>query len=371
MEEENPDLLFEVKKEFPEVQLPAVWLPHGVLGISNAEILVDNNKGAFGPFDGQLFIGDQGQSKIMRVALEKVNGAYQGVAFDFKSNFQSGVLRMAWGNDGSLYVGETNRGWGSAGDRTAGLERLVWTGKTPFEMKTVRAMTGGFEIEFTQAVDSALALDLDSYSGRNYIYKYHPVYGSPTINIDSLQISGVKLLPDGKTVRLKVENLKPYYVHEINVSGMKSKVTQQSVLHNMAYYTLNAIPGDKALGSNDWSTFRSSVIAAQKAKAKAKMAKKKVAKRPSPAKPSVPTFAEIEPLLTRNTCIACHQVNKKQVGPAYKDIAKRNYSVDRIVELIYSPEPANWPDYATPMAPMPQVPKADATKIARWIQSLK
>ena len=371
LEEENPDLLFEVKKEFPEVQLPAVWLPHGVLGISNAEILVDNNKGAFGPFDGQLFIGDQGQSKIMRVALEKVNGAYQGVAFDFKSNFQSGVLRMAWGNDGSLYVGETNRGWGSAGDRTAGLERLVWTGKTPFEMKTVRAMTGGFEIEFTQAVDSALALDLDSYSGRNYIYKYHPVYGSPTINIDSLQISGVKLLPDGKTVRLKVENLKPYYVHEINVSGMKSKVTQQSVLHNMAYYTLNAIPGDKALGSNDWSTFRSSVIAAQKAKAKAKMAKKKVAKRPSPAKPSVPTFAEIEPLLTRNTCIACHQVNKKQVGPAYKDIAKRNYSVDRIVELIYSPEPANWPDYATPMAPMPQVPKADATKIARWIQSLK
>lgn len=371
LEEENPDLLFEVKKEFPEVQLPAVWLPHGVLGISNAEILVDNNKGAFGPFDGQLFIGDQGQSKIMRVALEKVNGAYQGVAFDFKSNFQSGVLRMAWGNDGSLYVGETNRGWGSAGDRTAGLERLVWTGKTPFEMKTVRAMTGGFEIEFTQAVDSALALDLDSYSGRNYIYKYHPVYGSPTINIDSLQISGVKLLPDGKTVRLKVENLKPYYVHEINVSGMKSKVTQQSVLHNMAYYTLNAIPGDKALGSNDWSTFRSSVIAAQKAKAKAKMAKKKVAMKTSPAKPSVPTFAEIEPLLTRNTCIACHQVNKKQVGPAYRAIAKRNYSVDRIVELIYSPEPANWPDYATPMAPMPQVPKADATKIARWIQSLK
>jgi len=371
LEEENPDLLFEVKKEFPAVQLPAVWLPHGVLGISNAEILADNNGGAFGPFDGQLFVGDQGQSKIMRVALEKVNGAYQGVAFDFRSSFQSGVLRMAWGNDGSMYVGETNRGWGSAGDRTAGLERLVWTGKTPFEMKTVRAMTGGFEIEFTQAIDSASALDLDSYTGRSYIYKYHPVYGSPTINIDSLQISGVKLMPDGKTVRLKVENLKPYYVHEINVLGIKSKVTQQVVLHNMAYYTLNAIPTGKTLGSNDWSTFRSSVVAAQKAKAKAKTAKKKVAKKASPTKPSVPSYAEIEPLLTRNTCLACHQVNKKQVGPAYKDIAKRNYSVDRIVELIYSPEPANWPDYATPMAPMPQVPKADATKIARWIQSLK
>jgi hypothetical protein len=93
--------LYEMKKAFPEVQVPAVWLPHGVLGISNSEIL-QIPEGTFGPFAGQLLVGDQGQSKISRVFMEKVNGEYQGAAWEFRSGFQSGVLRMAWAKDGSL-----------------------------------------------------------------------------------------------------------------------------------------------------------------------------------------------------------------------------------------------------------------------------
>ena len=44
---------------------------------------------------------------------------------------------------------------------------------------------------------------------------------------------------------------------------------------------------------------------------------------------------------------------------------------DRIVQLIYTPEPKNWPEHETPMAPMPQVPKEEALKIASWINSLR
>ena len=83
------------------------------------------------------------------------------------------------------------------------------------------------------------------------------------------------------------------------------------------------------------------------------------------------SYAEIEPLLVKNTCTACHQVNKRQVGPAFTDIAKRKYSNDRIVKLIYTPEPKNWPEHETPMAAMPQVPKDEALKIAGWINSLR
>ena len=42
-----------------------------------------------------------------------------------------------------------------------------------------------------------------------------------------------------------------------------------------------------------------------------------------------------------------------------------------VVKLIYNPNPENWPGYATEMPPMPQVPKADALKIAGWINSLR
>ena len=368
VEDEDPDFLFAAQQKFSEIKLPAVWLPHGILGISNSEILVDESKGEFGPFSGQLFVGDQGQSKIMRVALEKVKGEYQGVAFDFRAGFQSGVLRMSWGGDGSMYVGETNRGWGSAGTQNAGLERLLWTGETPFEMKTVRAEPDGFTIEFTQAVDRASAEDLSAYDGRSFIYKYHAVYGSPTVNEAKLAIKGVKVSEDGRSVRVVIDNPRQYYIHELNVGGIKAADGGQGVLHPFAYYTLNNIPEGEKLPESEWITKRS-----EKPATAAPTTLSGSTASASPDNPgattNAPTFALIEPLLVKNTCSACHQAEQRQVGPAFKDIAKREYSNEKIVELIYNPQPQNWPDY-TPMAPMPQVPKEEALQIARWINSL-
>ena len=107
------------------------------------------------------------------------------------------------------------------------------------------------------------------------------------------------------------------------------------------------------------------------AEEKPKVAAKPAAKPATPAATAIPSEAEIKTLLAKNTCTACHTTDKKVVGPAFKDVAKRNYSAEKIVELIYNPQPQNWPDYATPMAPMPQVPKDQALKIANWINSLK
>ena len=81
--------------------------------------------------------------------------------------------------------------------------------------------------------------------------------------------------------------------------------------------------------------------------------------------------AEAQTLLTKNTCIACHNKEKKIIGPAFREIAKRNYSNKRIVELIYKPEPSNWPDYPIPMAALPNVPRGEAFKLAAWINSLQ
>ncbi len=360
IDEKNPNFFFSVKKDFPEVRLPAVWLPHGVLGISNSEIISDDTDGKFGPFAGQVFVGDQGQSKITRVVMEKVKGEFQGVAFDFKSGFQSGVLRMNFGHDGSMYVGLTNRGWGSAGTATAGFQHLMWTGKVPMEMKTVSAMPDGFEIEFTYPVDKNTAEDLASYNGRSYIYKYHPVYGSPTVNEEKLAIKGVKVSADGLKVRVVIDNLRPYYLHEIMVAGIRSK-DGLPVLHSTAYYTLNNIPDGAKLPVSELIMKRST--SAKPAAIKNTTTKTTVSSK-------APTYAEIEPLLVKNTCTACHQTSKRQVGPAFTDIAKRKYSNDRIVQLIYNPEPKNWPEHETPMAPMPQVPKDEALKIAKWINSL-
>ena len=344
---------YEMKKFIPQLQLPAVWLPHGILGISTSEI-VKIPEGVFGPFENQLLVGDQGQSKIARVFMEKVNGEYQGCAWDFRSGFRSGIVRLAWANDGSLFVGETNRGWGSAGDANDGLQRLAWNHRIPFEMRTVKAMPDGFEIEFTKPVDKKYAEDISSYNVESYIYKYHAVYGSPPVNTQKCPIKGVKVSADGMTARIIVSNLRPYYIHIITLEGIRDKEDAYSLVHPTAYYTLNNIPNGPKLSLKEVST---------------KNTVKAVAARTTGTTGTY-TYAQVKPLLTKYTCLACHNADKKQVGPAYIDVAKRNYSIDKILQLIKNPQPQNWPGYSTPMAPMPQVPVADARKIAAWINSL-
>lgn len=360
--------LMDVKKKIPELRLPAVVLPHGIQGISNSEI-VPVPEGSFGPFAGQLLVGDQGQSKIMRVVLEKVKGEYQGVSFDFRSGFQSGVLRMAWAKDGnSLFIGETNRGWGSAGEANEGLQRLTWNGKIPFEMRNIKAMPDGFEIEFTQPVSRKSAEDLASYSVESFTYKYHSVYGSPMVNIAKCPVKGVKVSEDGLKARIIVDSLRLDYVHNITLEGVREKDHSYSLIHPTGYYTLRNLPEGEKLALSQASTYNSSKVAVAAKPAPAKPAAATAAK---PAGAKAPVYEEVKPLLAKYTCNACHNADKRQVGPAFKDIAKRKYTGEQILKLLANPKPQNWPDYATEMPPMPQVPRADGLKIAAWINSLR
>lgn len=237
--------LYDIAKEVPGLKSPAIWLPHGIFGISTSGFVYDSTQGNFGPFENQLLVADQGQSKIMRVSLEKIDGQYQGVVFGFREGFSSGILRLAWGNDNSLFAGMTSRGWSSTGRQLYSLERLVWTGKIPFEMKTVKAMPDGFEIEYTMPIDKATAEDVTSYKITGFNYKYHATYGSPVINNKQYAIRGVVVSADGLKARLVIDSLRLGDIHEIVAEGVRS-TNGKSLLHNTGYYTLNAIPtGEK------------------------------------------------------------------------------------------------------------------------------
>ena len=233
--------MYRAREDLGNVKLPAVWFPHGILGISTAAIIADRTDGAFGPFAGQLLVSDQGQSKIMRVALEKVEGEYQGVVFPFREGFGSGLLRLNFGADNALYAGQTARGWAATGGEEFALERLKWTGKTPFEMYAVKAAADGFTVTFTKAVDPA-SVKPANFELQNFTYIYHHNYGSPVVDIKPNTVSGATLQPDGKTVKLTVDGLRPGYIYEIKVRNVKG-ADGESLLHDFGYYTLNAIPG--------------------------------------------------------------------------------------------------------------------------------
>ncbi len=356
--EEIPDNnlpMFEAAKKVKNLKLPAVWFPHAIMGISTSDIIQDTTKGRFSPFPGQYFVADQGQSKVMRMYLEKVNGVYQGFCINYREGFQSGILRERFGLDGSMFVGMTSRGWGSTGKADFGLQRLVWNGLTPFEIHEIHAKSDGFEISFTQPVDVKSVKNAASYALRSYIYEYHHQYGSPIINVKDLKIKGISVSADKKTVRISLDGIRQFYIHEFVLKGIMNE-EGEPLLHETVYFTLNQIPAGDKLALNESTKI---------VEAKAEVEVKEVG-----GKKELVSEAQVMALLKKHTCLACHAKDKKVVGPSYEDIAKRGYTNKQILDLVYKPNPQNWPDYATEMAPMSHIPAKDVLKIAGWINSL-
>lgn len=241
--------LHEIAEGIPHFKLPAVWFPHGIMGVSTSDMLFDRTGGSFGPFTGQMFVGDQGHSKVMRVFLEKVEGEYQGACFPFMDGFSSGVFRMKWGSDHAMYVGMTSRGWNSVGPESYGLQRLRWTGKTPFEIKTIKARPDGFLLEFTQPVDVAPASVPAAYSVVSFTYHYWSRYGSKVLNQRDCMVHEVHVAPDRMSARLVVHGMRKGYIHEIKAQGVRS-AQGETLWHDHGYYTLNNVPGGKIAGAS-------------------------------------------------------------------------------------------------------------------------
>jgi glucose/arabinose dehydrogenase len=228
------------EKDFKQ---PAIWFPYDRMGRSASDIELDATGGAFGPFENQLFVGDQYAATIMRVDLEHVGGAYQGVCFPFLKELDSGVNRLRFGPDGSLFVGMTNRGWWSYGARPWGLQRIVYTGVLPFEMLTVRAKPDGFVVRFTEPVNPATATALDSWSVGSFTHHRWEPYGSPEIEFQAHAVSRITVAEDRLSARLIIPGIRAGYVHEIHATGVRN-LHGKPLLHADAYYTLNRIPAE-------------------------------------------------------------------------------------------------------------------------------
>lgn len=234
--------IMEEAKTLLELEPTAIMFPYKKMGQSASGIACDMTGGAFGPFETQLFVGDQTQSTVMRVFLEQVDGHYQGACFPFKEGFGSGSLALRLSDNGKLFVGSTNRGWGSTGRKPYALERLDWTGKIPFEIHEMRVRHDGFELTFTQPVDEASANDPASYELGTYTYIYQSSYGSPEVDHSKPKITDITVGADGKSVRLVVDGLKIGHVHELHTKGLRSAKEKLPILHPVAYYTLNYLP---------------------------------------------------------------------------------------------------------------------------------
>lgn len=90
---------------------------------------------------------------------------------------------------------------------------------------------------------------------------------------------------------------------------------------------------------------------------------------------AAPAYAneEAEKLAQQNACTACHAIDNKRVGPAYKDVAEKyagqEDAVATLKESIKNGGKGKWGQ--TPMPAQPQLSDEQLTLLAEWVLSLK
>jgi hypothetical protein len=232
------------KERVKELAPYAVIFPYIRMGRSITGFTVDNSKGKFGPFAGQMFLGDYTLSIIMRATTEQVNGVWQGACYPFREGLSTGILNVAFTPGGHLVCGGTNRGWPVRGVKPFALERLEWNGKMPFEIHQITIEPDGFTIGFTKPVDVATGNDAKSYKIGTFTHPYHGAYGGPEIEQTKPEIKSVLLSDDGKVAKVVLSKMIRGHVYDFDLGLLQSR-DKDKLLHRNAYYTVNEIPAAK------------------------------------------------------------------------------------------------------------------------------
>ena len=224
----------------------AVLFPQGIMANSPSQPLVDMTNGKFGPFSGQLFVGEINRDRILRVMLEKVDGEFQGACIPFIDGHGLRVAnnRLAFAPDGSLWIGQISfGGWIEGG---SGIQRIVFTGNAPMDVYTMSLTRSGFDLTFTQPVDPATGTSPVNYKIRRYRYEYKKkpieegVDVSTQVDVQDVAVTKAQLSKDGKKISLIIDGLKPGFIYELKLGDIKSPAGQP-LANKLICYTLNKL----------------------------------------------------------------------------------------------------------------------------------
>lgn len=246
MKPDSPELKF--KNWDYKIRKGAVWLPHGKLANSPGHPAWETTGGKFGPYGGQMFIGDQTLSTMLRVHTEKLRGTDQGCVIPFARGLHAGAMRPCFLPDGSLLIGQTGRGWGARGGRQDSLQRVVYDGKTiPADIHHVTPTSKGFAIHFTTPLGKGVTDEklLGALSMESWFYANTGKYGSPEHDKRKETIGSAKINQARNMVEIEVKDfskdksLDRIHHLRLNTDGLFEAPAWKTL---EAYYTLRELP---------------------------------------------------------------------------------------------------------------------------------
>jgi len=223
----------------------AVILPQDEIGNSPTQPLL------FPPgtrFAGQMALPDMRYGGINRVYLEEIDGVWQGCAMRFTQGLEAGPNRIYFGPGGSLFVGgiggrhASTWNWKNPEGKSTfqGLERLDPTDDPVFEIESMRAAPGGFDLHFTEAVARMALENPDAYHLMQWTYRATAAYGGPKVDEHELVVKSARAASDGRSVRLAVDGLKTGYVLRLRCDPVA--VSGRAIWSGEVWYTMNRLP---------------------------------------------------------------------------------------------------------------------------------
>ena len=215
----------------------AVWFPHGTYANSPTQMVQIPKTAVWGPYGGQMVIGEMNVARLLRVTLERVDGMWQGACYPFveTSSLSAGLHRLAFSGD-KLWVGRTHLSW-AGGEHFCTVEP---TGKTPFDPVEIRVSATGFRVHFTQPLSpESAARELWPIS--RYRYAYHKEYGSPELDKVTVTPESVTLGSDGLEAEVTLSEMPLDCVYDFDLQALRSR-EGELLLNQKAAYTLRRRP---------------------------------------------------------------------------------------------------------------------------------
>jgi glucose/arabinose dehydrogenase len=231
---------------------PLCWLPH------NGPDVIDNSNGGqvwiagdrFGPLSGKLLHMSYGQSALYEVLAEDVDGEKQGGVVKLLK-FDSGICRGRFVPQQNALFMTGLRGWQTNAQKDAVFDRVRYTGLKAALPIDLHVAPGTIRITFSEALDRSTAEDADSYSLRQWNYRWTSNYGSPHYKVsnpkqqgfDEVDVQSAVLSSDGRTVTLKVDRLQPVMQMKI---AFNLKSADGAKVQNAIFNTINVVGDQRA-----------------------------------------------------------------------------------------------------------------------------
>lgn len=381
-------------KELPPAQNAFIWYPYGespefpLVGTGGRNAMAgpvfhaDAFKNAARAFpkyyDGKLIAYDWMRGWIMAVTLDP-EGNLESMERFMPSYKFSNPMDMEFAADGDLYMLEYGSGWFTAND-DARLIRIEYNGGNRKPMIQVASDKMGGSIPLTVNLTSAGTKDPDG-DALKYTWKVTSKAGfvksinepNAILTLDKANVYKATLTVADDKGGISTQSLEISAGNEPPVVKFDLGKDNKSFYFPDKVYTYSVDVVDKEDGSLANGKIKAEQIAVTIDYLAEGFDKTIIAQGHRTADASAGAVSmKGQKLIEGSDCKACHSVDKKSIGPAYKDVAAKYKgkagTVEKLTKKIISGGSGAWGE--VPMSAHPQLSAADASEMVKYIMSL-